>query len=95
MLGSLLPTPVQLLEAAVMRGQAQGGVGPVVVSSCYAYSFVYGFVCSLYPSWEPVMLPSVEELTARAAAESAEAEAAQATGPPPPPAADVNHEHAE
>jgi Ubiquitin family len=37
-------------------------ISRIAVLLSYAYSFLYGFVCSLLPSWEPVELPSMSDL---------------------------------
>lgn len=65
----LVPSPRQVLAllfpaAHANSAQNVGGqrqVNRAAVLLLYSYSFLYGFFCSLIPSWEPAQLPSIEE----------------------------------
>lgn len=100
---TLLPTPTQLFDAVVPPAAPAGADGEpgerreinrLVVVASYAYSFVYGFVCSLLPSWEPVQLPSMDEVfNRRNGVDNADADggpvAVAGTG------AEANHAHVD
>ncbi len=69
LLGVLLPSPAQLFTYLSESSQNDGDVTQtegirtvsttyrLMVFLSYVYSFLYGFVCSLLPSWDPEPLP--------------------------------------
>lgn len=69
LLGVLLPSPVQLFSYLSASSQREMGARGresarpvsaswrIMVFLSYVYSFLYGFVCSLLPSWNPEPLP--------------------------------------
>lgn len=92
----VLPSPNQLFEmVSSMAASADGAENAEVprsfvirqsaVLTSYLYSFGYGFVCSLLPSWDPEPLPPLFHMFA-ANEQPFEEGAPEETGMPPPDA---------
>lgn len=96
----VLPSPNQLFEiVSSMASSADGAEGEIprsfvirqsAVLTSYLYSFGYGFVCSLLPSWNPEPLPQLFHMFAAneqpeddMAAEGQDGDAAGEGMPPP------------
>lgn len=66
--GVLLPSPNQLFSSlGAARDESVPIMWRIAVGFSYLYSFFYGFVCSLLPSWNPEPLPPLFHLVVNAA----------------------------
>jgi hypothetical protein len=65
---NILPNPTQMFELIVPAMARSEGpqqerlISRTAVALSHVYSFIYGFLCSLLPSWEPVQLPRVDDI---------------------------------
>jgi Ubiquitin family len=64
----VLPDPAHLFELVVPARapadseQREPRINRTVIAFSHVYSFLYGFVCSLLPSWEPMQLPRMDAI---------------------------------
>jgi Ubiquitin family len=64
----VLPDPAQLFELVLParapsdNEQRELRVNRTAIAFSHVYSFLYGFVCSLLPSWEPMQLPRMDAI---------------------------------